>query len=205
LEKLVVATKNKGKLKEIREIFKDMPLEIVSMEEAGFDGDIEEFGSTFEENAYIKAKSVADATGEAALADDSGLVVDFLDGAPGIYSSRFAGEGASDEDRINRLLGLMKDADDNNRTARFVCAAAVVYPDGRSITATGKCEGVIAHEPKGSNGFGYDPVFFVPEYGKTMAELDSETKNKISHRGNALTLLAEMWRARRDSNPRPTD
>lgn len=191
MKRLIAATKNKGKMKEIKEIFKNVPFEIISMEEAGFDKDIKETGSSFEENAYIKAKAVADATGETVLADDSGLVVDFLDGAPGICSSRFAGEGASNGDRINKLLGLMKGAGNESRSARFVCAAVIVCPDGRSISAVGKCEGIIALEPKGENGFGYDPIFYVPEYGKTISELDDETKNKISHRGKALDMLRE--------------
>lgn len=193
MKKFVVATKNKGKLKEIAEILEGMDLEVISMEQAGVNEDIEEYGSTFEENALIKAKEVHKRTGELVMADDSGLEVDFLNGAPGIYSSRFAGEGASDTDRNNKLLELLKDVPFEKRKARFVCAIAVILPDGTNFTVRGTCEGYIAFEPVGTNGFGYDPLFFLPEYNKTAAQLEASKKHEISHRGKALKLmLAEL-------------
>lgn len=196
MKKFVVATKNKGKLKEIAEILDGLNLEVVSMEQVGIDEDIEEYGSTFEENALIKAKEVYKRTGELVMADDSGLEVDFLNGAPGIYSSRFAGEGASDEDRNNKLLAMLKDVPFENRKARFVCAIAVVLPDGSHFTVRGTCEGYIAFEPIGTNGFGYDPLFFLPEYDKTAAQLEASKKHEISHRGKALKLMLEQLKER---------
>ena len=191
MRELIVASKNKGKLKEIKEILAETPVKILSMDEAGISIDIEENGTTFEENALIKAKAIFDMTEGIVLADDSGLVVDCLDGAPGIYSARFSGENASDGDNINKLLKMMKDIPCEKRTARFVCAVAVILEDGSYFTVKGNCEGVILDEPQGENGFGYDPVFYVPEYEKTMAQLDENTKNSISHRGNALKLFKE--------------
>ena len=196
MKKFVVATKNKGKLKEIEEILFGMDLEVVSMEQAGVDEDIEEYGSTFEENALIKAREVHKITGELVMADDSGLEVDFLNGAPGIYSSRFAGEGASDTDRNNKLLELLKDVPFENRKARFVCAIAVILPDGKHFTVRGTFEGYIGLEPVGGNGFGYDPLFFVPEYNKTAAQLEASKKHEISHRGKALKLMLAELRER---------
>lgn len=191
MTKFIVATRNNGKLKEISEILKGLPFEIISMEEAGIDKEIEESGSTFEENAVIKAEEIFKITGEIVMADDSGLEVDFLDGAPGIYSARFAGEGAADSDRNNKLLNLLKDVPFEKRTARFVCAVAVIMPDGRKFTVRGTCEGYIGFKPEGQNGFGYDPLFYLPDYDKTIAQLDSTEKNKISHRGRALKLMLE--------------
>jgi len=191
MKKLIVATRNKGKLKEIREILDNLDYEVVSMDEAGFAVDIEETGTTFEENALIKARTIYEATGEISLADDSGLEVDYLNGAPGIYSARFGGEGASDREKNDKLLDMLKNASMPERTARFVCVVAVVFPGGRSFTVRGECSGLIWTEPRGANGFGYDPVFYVPEYGMTIAEMDSALKNKISHRGKALALMAE--------------
>ncbi len=190
MKTLVVATGNQGKLSEIKSIFKYMPLKIISMKEAGVHKDIEENGTTFEENALIKAKAVFDATGHAVLADDSGLEVDFLNGAPGIQTARYAGEGASDMDRINKLLGELKNVPFEKRTARFVCAVAIILEDGSYFTTRGECNGYISFEPAGNKGFGYDPVFYVPEYDKTMAQLDEEVKNKISHRAKALDAAA---------------
>lgn len=187
--RFIAATKNRGKLKEITEILADFPFAVMSMEKAGINMDIDENGCTFEENALIKARAVSEAAGEIVMADDSGLEVDFLNGAPGIYSSRFAGEGATDGDRNNKLLGLLEGVPLERRTARFVCAVAVVFPDGRYFTVKGTCEGYINHKPAGINGFGYDPLFYIPEYGETIAQMDSETKNNISHRGKALGLM----------------
>jgi len=189
--KLIIATRNRGKLKEIKELLAELSLEVISMEDAGIYEDIEENGSTFEENALIKAREVLKITGEMVMADDSGLEVDFLDGAPGIYSSRFAGEGATDEDRNNKLLNLLKDVPYEKRTARFVCAVAVVFPGGKYFVIKGICEGYIAFKPEGQNGFGYDPLFYMPEFDMTMAQLGTEDKNKVSHRGKALKLMVE--------------
>jgi len=189
--KIIVATKNKGKLKEISQILKELPLEVVSMEDAGYHNDIEENGATFEENALIKAREIHKATGETVMADDSGLEVDYLDGAPGIYSARFAGEGASDEDRNRKLLNMLQGVPVEKRTARFVCAIAVVMRNGDEFTVRGTCEGYIALSPQGKNGFGYDLLLYVPEYGMTMAQLAPEVKNRISHRANALKLMQE--------------
>ncbi len=191
MKKLIVATRNKGKLKEIKEIMRDFPFEVISMEAVGLNDDIEENGSTFEENAMIKAREVSGLTGEMVMADDSGLEVDYLNGAPGIYSARFAGPGASDKDKNMKLLGLLEGVPFEKRRARFVCAIAVVFPDGRSFVVRGVCEGIIGYEEKGENGFGYDPLFFVPEFNMTSAEMEPDEKHKISHRGKALRLMTE--------------
>ncbi|AUS97912.1 non-canonical purine NTP pyrophosphatase [Clostridium thermosuccinogenes] len=191
MRKFLVATKNKGKLKEIEEILAGLPFEVVSMEQAGIDKDIEEYGTTFEENAMIKAKELHRLTGEMVMADDSGLEVDYLNGAPGIYSARFAGEGATDEDKNKKLLELLEGVPFEKRSARFVCVIAVVFPDGRSFTVKGTCDGYIGFVPQGTNGFGYDPLFFLPEYNMTTAQLDPDEKNKISHRGKALKAMVE--------------
>ncbi|MDP4182412.1 MAG: XTP/dITP diphosphatase [Bacillota bacterium] len=191
MKKFIAATKNKGKIKEISEILNSFPYEVFSMESVGLDNDIEETGATFEENALIKAKEICAITGEIVMADDSGLEVDYLDGAPGIYSARFAGENATDEDKNNKLLKLLEDVPFEKRTARFVCVIAIVFPDGQSFTVRGTCEGYIAHKPEGANGFGYDPIFYVPEYNMTTAQMPSELKHKISHRGKALRLMVD--------------
>jgi len=220
MRKLVIATKNPGKAREVTEILEGMPYEIVSLADYPDAPDVEETGPTFAENAAIKARAYADFTGELTLADDSGLEVDALDGAPGVFSSRFA---PTDAERISKLLDLMKDVPDDKRAARFRCAVAIAEPsaalvalgDGPGhhvpdhhlkpvgpgyaegvgpgyvipaplITCEGKIEGVIARFPKGDNGFGYDPVFYVPELGKHFAELTADEKNAISHRGKAL-------------------
>lgn len=191
--RLIAATRNTGKLEEIAQILEQFPFNVVSMAEAGVTDDIEETGSSFEENALIKAKKVWEAMGkgEIVLADDSGLEVDYLDGAPGVYSARYAGEGASDADRNRKLLGVLAGVPADKRSARFVCAIAMIFPDGNDLIVRGTCEGMIAFEPAGTNGFGYDPLFYVPSIGVTIAQMDAETKNRISHRGNALRQLAE--------------
>ena len=196
MKKFVVATKNQGKLKEIQEILAKLPFRVVSMVDEGITEDIEENGTTFEENALIKAREVHKMTGEIVMADDSGLEVDYLDGAPGVYSSRFAGENASDEDRNNKLLELLKDVAYEDREARFVCVIAVVLPDGDEFTVRGTCEGYIGFKPEGKNGFGYDPLFYVPEFNITTAQMEPEQKHKISHRGKALRLMAEELKKR---------
>lgn len=188
---LIAATKNKGKLLEINQILAGFPWEVISMEQAGFNEHIEENGSTFEENAIIKAKAVWNATGKAVIADDSGLEVDYLKGAPGVYSARYAGEGAADSDNNRKLLAALEGVPEAERTARFVCTIAVMLENGQVYTARGTCEGRIGFEPKGNNGFGYDPLFYVPEFGMTIAQMDSDAKNSISHRGKALRLMAE--------------
>ena len=186
--KIIAATKNKNKLREFGEILKGF--EIISQEDAGVDIDVEETGTTFEENSMLKAKAIFDATGIAAIADDSGLCVDALGGEPGVYSARYGGEGYDDSGRVQLLLKNMQNVPDDKRTARFVCAITLVGADG-VITARGECEGKIDYELKGENGFGYDPVFFVEKYGKTMAEVSPEEKNAISHRGKALKIFAQ--------------
>lgn len=191
MKKLIAATKNSGKLKEIREILGGLPFEVVSMEDAGITDDIEETGSTFEENALIKAREIHRKTRQMVMADDSGLEVDYLNGAPGIFSSRFAGEGATDEDKNNKLLELLKDVPVDKRTARFVCVIAVVFPDGTHFTVKGTCEGYISYKPEGSNGFGYDPLFYIPKLNMTTAQMSSEKKHEISHRGKALRMMVE--------------
>jgi XTP/dITP diphosphohydrolase len=191
VEKFIVASKNKGKLKEIQELLEELPYKVMSMEEAGFKGDIEETGKTFEENAFIKAREVFNVTGGMVMSDDSGLEVDYLNGAPGIYSSRYAGEGASDQDRNEKLLRELKTVPFEKRTGRFVCAIALILPNGKHIAIKESCEGYIGFEPVGDNGFGYDPLFFMPEYNSTMAQLSSHEKNKVSHRGKALRLLVD--------------
>ena len=187
MDKLIFATGNEGKMKEVRMILADLGFEIQSMKEAGIDIDIVEDGQTFEENALIKARAISKETGCLVLADDSGLEVDYMDKAPGIYSARFLGEDTS--------YGVP----DPERTARFVCAIAAVFPDGSEYTERGTIEGIIGYEERGENGFGYDPIFYLPELGKTTAELDPEEKNKISHRGNALRLMKNVIRAHRES------
>ena len=186
--KIIAATKNKNKLREFGEILKDF--EIISQEDAGIDIDVEETGTTFEENSRIKAEAIFKATGIAAIADDSGLCVDALGGEPGVYSARYGGEGLDDEGRVELLLKNMKDVPDEKRTARFVCVITMVSSDG-IIAARGECEGVINHAPKGENGFGYDPVFYMKEYGKTTAEMSPDEKNAVSHRGKALKIFEE--------------
>lgn len=194
MEKIIFATGNQGKLKEIRMILKDLPVEIVSMKEAGIDINIDENGSTFEENAVIKAKAIMEKTGCLVLADDSGLEVDYMDKAPGIYSARFLGEDTSYDVKNNYILDRLKGVPDELRTARFVCAVAAVFPDGRTVTRRGTIEGIIGHQTAGSNGFGYDPIFYVPEFNCTTAQLDPEQKNAVSHRGKALRAIGEVIR-----------
>ena len=186
--KIIAATKNKNKLREFGEILKGF--EIISQEEAGVDIDVEETGTTFEENSYLKAKAIYDITGITTIADDSGLCVDALGGEPGVYSARYGGEGYDDKGRVQLLLENMKDVPNEERTARFVCVITLVGDEG-VLTARGECEGKIDYSPKGENGFGYDPVFYVDRFEKTLAEVTPEEKNSISHRGKALKIFAE--------------
>jgi len=189
MKRLVAATKNPGKLKEVVEILADMPYEIVSLAAYPDAPDVEETGTTFVENAILKAREYSRFTGEMTVADDSGLEIDALDGAPGVHSSRFA---PTDAERIARVLDLMKDVPDEKRTARFRCAIAIAWPDKRVETCEAKVEGTIAHEPRGDKGFGYDPIFQVTELGRMMAELESEEKNAVSHRGRALRSAKKL-------------
>lgn len=186
--KLIVATKNKGKLAEIQAILSGHT--VLGQDDAGLDVEVEETGSSFAENALLKARAIAALTDGAVLADDSGLEVDALGGAPGIYTARYAGEGASDAERMQKLLSELDGVPDNKRTARFVCVMALVLPNGTANTFEGVCSGQIAHAPRGENGFGYDPIFLLPDRGKTLAELPSEEKNTISHRFRALEQVA---------------
>lgn len=187
--KIIFATKNKGKLKEIKQIMKDTAFEVISMSEAGINIEIEETGTTFEENAIIKATAVMKESGLPALADDSGLEIDYLDKAPGVYSSRYMGEDTPYDIKNNHILELLKDVSKEQRTARFVSVIAAVFPDNTTITTKGTIEGIIGYEQAGENGFGYDPIFLVPEYNMTTAQMSIEQKNEISHRGKALKLM----------------
>lgn len=191
MTQLIFATGNAGKMREIRQIMADMPLEIKSMKEAGVSVDIVEDGKTFEENALIKARAIHALTGGIVLADDSGLVVDYMDGMPGIYSSRFMGEDTSYDIKNKAIIDALEKAEGEERSARFVCAIAAVLPDGSERVVRAAMEGRIGYEIAGENGFGYDPIFFLPEYGMTSAEISPEEKNKISHRGKALRLMRE--------------
>ena len=191
--KLVLASKNRHKLIEMQTILGELGLEVVLESEVGIDVDVEETGTTFEENALLKAKAVMEASGMAAIADDSGLEVDALNGAPGVYSARY-GNKNSDAERTAFLLENMRDVPAEQRTARFVSAIACALPDGRVVAARGTCEGTILFETRGDNGFGYDPVFYVPELGMTFAEADGAQKNAISHRGSALKKFVQAWK-----------
>ncbi len=190
MTRIILATMNRGKVNEIQKLISGKPYEMISMKEAGISVAIVEDGTTFEENALIKADTISKLAGGIVIADDSGLVVDSMGGEPGIYSARFLGESATDEERCTGILKRLEGVPDEKRTARFVCAAAAVSPNFR-ITVMAAIEGIITREPTGSNGFGYDPIFYVPETGLTMAQMDSETKNRLSHRGKAFRALFE--------------
>ena len=191
--RIVFATGNENKMKEIRMILADLNMEILSMKEAGVEIDIVEDGMSFEENAEIKARAVSRVlTNDIVLADDSGLEIDYLDKAPGIYSARFAGEDTSYDIKNRIFLDRLEGVPDEERTARFVCAVAAVFPDGTSETVRETIEGEIAHEITGDNGFGYDPIFYVPVYGCTTAEMTAEQKNELSHRGKALRSMKKI-------------
>lgn len=189
--RLIIATGNEDKVREIDEILEGTGFEAISMKQAGFDPDIVEDGTTFEENALKKAMAVHELSGEYVMADDSGLCIDALDGAPGIYSARFCGEDSTYEEKFRKIFEMLADVPEDKRTAQFVCAIAVVKPDGTSFTVRGECRGVLHEKPVGENGFGYDPIFYVPEFGMTTAQMDPEVKNSISHRGRALRAMVE--------------
>ena len=193
MTKIIVATGNENKMKEIRQIIKRDDIQFVSLKDEGLsDVEIVEDGDTFEENAIIKAKTIADITGTIVIADDSGLEVDYLDKAPGVYSARYMGEDTPYTVKNNHIIELLKDARGGERSARFVCVIACVMPDGNVITTRGTIEGQIGYEEKGENGFGYDPIFIPEGYDKTFAELGDEIKNKISHRAQAINKLCKF-------------
>ena len=190
--KIIFATGNENKLREIRQITENMGIEIVSMKDAGYYTEVEETGTTFEENAYLKASAIAKKCNLPTLADDSGLEIDYLNKEPGIYSSRFMGEDTPYSVKNAELLRRMEGVPDEKRTARFVCAICLVRPDGSSKTVRATMEGRVAYKSAGKNGFGYDPIFFLPERGCTSAELSPEEKNEISHRGKALRMMRDI-------------
>ncbi|MER2153561.1 MAG: XTP/dITP diphosphatase [Solibacillus sp.] len=189
MKQVVIATKNKGKAKDFEALFGPFGYEVVTMFEVAPDVEIEETGTTFEENAILKAETLANMLGQIVIADDSGLAIDALNGEPGVYSARYAGDH-DDEANMVKVLENMKDVPEEQRTARFCCALAIAGPNMETKTVFGTCEGVIAREKKGTNGFGYDPIFYVPALEKHMAELSGEEKGAISHRGNAIRKLA---------------
>ncbi len=191
--KIVLATNNSHKVSEFKSCFaqKGIDAEIITIKETGFQGDIIEDADTFDGNAYIKAKALCDHTGLITIADDSGLAVSALGGAPGVYSARYAGDGASDMDNIQKLLSELGKTENDDRNAKFVCCICVCRPDGEVLSVFGESHGEIIHECRGSGNFGYDPVFYYPPFGKTFAEMTEEEKNNVSHRGKAIEKLLE--------------
>ncbi|MCI5910664.1 MAG: RdgB/HAM1 family non-canonical purine NTP pyrophosphatase [Oscillospiraceae bacterium] len=190
IKKIVFASNNKGKIRELKDILSPMGIEVVSQREAGFDIEADETGTTFAENSAIKAKAIYELAKIPVLADDSGLCVDALDGQPGVYSHRFAGENATDEEKCRYILEKLENVSDEKRTARFICDMCFIDENGREYHAEGRCEGKIGREEKGNNGFGYDPIFVVGN--RTLAELEEAEKNKISHRAEALKKMKEI-------------
>lgn len=190
IDEIVLATGNKGKVKEFEGLLHGIARRIIGLGDLESPPEVVEDGETFIENALKKARTIAKYSGKPALADDSGLAVDALGGRPGVYSARYSGDDATDEKNIDKLLGELGDAE--HRSARFVCFLALVTPDGKETVVSGKCEGVILTERRGSGGFGYDPVFYLPEYGKTMAEIPADLKNRISHRARAAEKLVRI-------------
>lgn len=186
--RIIFATGNEGKMKEIRLILGDLGMEVVSMGDVGFQDDIPEDGTTFADNAEIKARAIWKKTGGIVLADDSGLVVDYLNGEPGVYSARYMGDAPYSEKNA-AIIKRLEGAEDKERTARFICDIAAILPDGRVLHTQAAMEGMISHEPAGAGGFGYDPILYLPEYQKTSAQLDVNEKNRISHRGKALEMM----------------
>jgi XTP/dITP diphosphohydrolase len=194
MPKLLLATNNKGKVREYKSMLKGLPFELVSLAELGIKTEVEEVGESLEENARLKAITLAGESRLLVLADDSGLEVDALGGEPGRLSARYAGEGASDKDRVNYLLSRLKDVPEEKRSARFRCVIAIATPDGKVELCSGECPGFITLEPRGKEGFGYDPIFYLPGLGKTMAELSLEEKNRVSHRGRAVREAIKLLR-----------
>lgn len=189
--KVILASNNKNKLKEIKEKVQELDIDIISQKEAGYDFEVDETGTTFEENAILKAEAIYNLANQPVLAEDGGLEIDYLDGKPGVYSHRFAGENATDEDRNNKILTLLKDVPEEKRTARFRCVGCYIDPNGQKHILEGVAEGKIGYEPKGYDGFGYDPIF-ICELGKTFAEISSQEKNSISHRGRMVNKFVEF-------------
>jgi len=196
MKKIIFATGNKDKMREIREIMADVDVEVVSMKESGIFVDVEENGTTFEENALIKARAIAEYTDAIVLADDSGLEIDYLDKAPGVYSARFMGEDTSYEIKNQALIDKLDGVAKEERTARFVCAIAAVLPDKSDLVVRENMEGYIGYYAEGENGFGYDPIFFLDEFGCSSAALSREQKNEISHRGKALRAMKDILLSR---------
>lgn len=194
VQRIIFATSNEGKMKEIREILSDLKMEVLSLKDVGIDIDIEENGTTFEENAQIKVNAIKEMVDCIVLADDSGLEVDYLNKEPGIYSARYMGENTSYTIKNNKILELLQGVPKDKRTARFVCAIAASLPGGKVLTTRGTIEGIIGDKIEGENGFGYDPIFYLPEYHCTTAELSMEMKNELSHRGKALQAMKELLR-----------
>ncbi len=192
--RILLATRNEGKIREIKDLVRDLPVEFLSLEDVGPVPDVVEDGVTFEENARKKACEIARSTAMPTLADDSGLCVDALDGRPGVYSARYVSERASDEERCAAILAEMADISDDSRSARFVCVLVLAWPDGQETVFRGQCEGRITRELRGTEGFGYDPIFFHEESGRTFAQMDRDSKNAVSHRGRALRQLADYLR-----------
>ena len=192
METIIFATKNKGKIKEINAILADMNVNVISMEDAGITIDVVEDGTTFEENSMKKAVQIMEVSGKITLADDSGLEIDYMDKAPGVYSARFMGEDTPYAERFKAIFEKLDGVPEEKRTARFVSCIAAAFPDGRRLTSLDTVEGIIGYEVKGENGFGYDPIFYVPDKGRYMAELSAEEKNAISHRGKALGKMKEL-------------
>lgn len=192
MNRLVIASRNRGKVEEYREMLRDLPVKILSLADFPELSEVRETGRTFRENALIKARAAAAATGLIALADDSGLEVDYLRGAPGVYSSRYAGHEQNDEANNRKLLAALEGVSMAGRGARFRCVIAIITPEGREFLSEGVCEGKISLVPRGSEGFGYDPLFLIPSLGKTFAELGSEVKNRISHRAQALRAARDV-------------
>ena len=190
IKKIIFASNNKGKIRELKDILSSLGIEVVSQREAGFDIEADETGTTFAENSAIKAKAIYELAKIPVLADDSGLCVDALDGQPGVYSHRFAGENTTDEEKCRYILEKLENVSDEKRTARFICDMCFIDENGREYHAEGKCEGVIGREDKGNNGFGYDPIFVVGN--RTLAELEETEKNQISHRAEALKKMKEI-------------
>jgi XTP/dITP diphosphohydrolase len=194
VRKLLVATHNQGKVREYRDLLDGLPLEVTYLDAEGIGFEADEDGATYEENAVLKAKAYASASGLWTWADDSGLEVAALGGAPGVHSARYAGAGASDADRYHKLLDALAGVPWDRRSARFCCVVALVTPPEKTYTAHGECAGTIAFGPAGSNGFGFDPVFYLPEHGCTMAQLSPEVKNRVSHRARAAADAAALLR-----------
>ena len=191
MKKIIVATGNEGKMVEIRNILKGVDVQLLSLKDAHIDVDVEENGNTFEENAIIKAEAICKLTGEVVMADDSGLEVDYLNGEPGIYSARYMGRDTSYKIKNNHIISLLDGVEGKDRSCRFVCAIALAFPNGKTIVKRGTMEGLVAYEEKGTNGFGYDPIVYLPEMGMTSGELEPDVKDSMSHRGNALKMIRE--------------